>query len=337
MTIEYHKTDRFQDNKLLCDILDKLRHLLRPVQDSLPDVATTQYPVLSIIGNPRSGSTLLLQFLASTGAFSYPSNVLTRFAYAPYIGALIQQMLFNPDYDFNGDFADIQSDINFDSNLGKSKGALASNEFQHLFRNYIPSEDIRYLSELDLSRCNCQGILNAFASIESVFNKPFVTKAVLLEFNIPYFQKQLPNIMWTWIRRKPQFIMQSVLLARENYYGTREAWWSVKPKEYSSLKQMDIYHQIAGQVYFTDQAIERGLEAVSENNKIIVDYEAFCQNPNEIFGKVTDKYGILGTKLDSKKKGPSNFDSSNEIRLPLKDVDLLDSAYNDFKSRIIIL
>ena len=90
-----------------------------------------------IIGPPRSGTTVFLQFLASTGHFSSPSNLLTRFSYAPYIGVLVQKMLLN-SFDPHGDFVDIRSAPSFDSELGKSKGAFATNEFFHFENQFNP-------------------------------------------------------------------------------------------------------------------------------------------------------------------------------------------------------
>ena len=39
----------------------------------------TSATVVLVVGGPRSGSTVMMQWLASSGVFAYPSNLLSRF------------------------------------------------------------------------------------------------------------------------------------------------------------------------------------------------------------------------------------------------------------------
>lgn len=329
---EIHKSEQFRSNNKLNALLSELKELLLPVQMKIDCPSQPQWPVGCIIGNPRSGSTLLLQFMASTGVFAYPTNVLTRFSYAPYVGALIQKMLFNSEYDFHGDFADIQSQINFASDLGKSKGALATNEFQHFFRNYMPNFDIEWLNDDVLKKVDCKALTKGLASIEKAFERPFVTKANILQYNLEYFAPKISSLFYMHIKRVPIFIMQSILISREKYYGTRNIWFSIKPKEYEQLKDKDLYHQIAGQVYFTERAIEDGLQCVSDRNQLTIEYESLCKEPKAVYNLIVEKYAVLGCDLPSVYKGQKSFICANKIHLPQKEIDSLQSAYDDFAS-----
>lgn len=334
---EASKSKQFRANDKLNALLSEMKELLSPVQMAINCPSQTQWPVSCIIGNPRSGSTLLLQFMASTGVFSYPTNVLNRFAYAPYIGALIQKMLFDPEYDFHGDFADIQSHINFASDLGKSKGALATNEFQHFFRNYMPNFDIELLDDDALKKVDCKALTRGLASVEKVFNQPFATKANILQYNMEFFAREIASLFYLYIKRVPIFVMQSILISREKYYGTQNIWWGPKPKEYEQLKDMDLYHQIAGQVYFTEMAIGDGLRYVSDTKQLTIKYESFCEDPKAVYMWIVEKYAVLDCDLDPEYNGPKSFVCGNKIRLPQEEIDLLQSAYNDFASGKITL
>lgn len=128
-------------NLKLDEVIAQLCDLLQPIQNRVTAIEgrKPQWPVSMIIGCPRSGTTLLLQFMAKTGNFAYPSNLLARFAYAPYIGILIQEMIFNKNYWHQNDFYDVESDFEFSSDLGKSKGVLAPNEFFHFWRRFMPN------------------------------------------------------------------------------------------------------------------------------------------------------------------------------------------------------
>lgn len=326
------RTEHFKHNAGLNHLLDELRTLLAPVQGAI-QAGYPSFPVGTIVGIPRSGTTLFLQWLSSLGCFSYPSNVLTRFAYAPYIGALVQQMLFDPDLDYHGDFSDLRSGINHSSELGKSKGALACNEFQHFFRTFMPNFDLEWLDESALKQTDSQGISNGLASIEKAFGKPFMTKGSLLQLNIRHFADRIPSLFWLHISREPLFVMQSILRARENYYGNRNTWWSSKPKEYDQLKEMDIYHQIAGQVYFTDKSIKEGLESIPDSKSLTIKYEDFCAEPEMYYDRIYKKYSELGCELPKEYRGAASFKVSNKISLPSSDIDALQEAYNEFNSQ----
>jgi hypothetical protein len=329
------KVDRRQKisrNDKLDELLDELKKLLSPIQKKINIPAKSNWPIGLIIGCPRSGSTLFLQFLASTKVFSYPTNVLGHFAYAPYIGALIQKLIFDPAYDNHEAFKDIHSELNFESCLGKSKGAMATNEFQHFFRNHMPNFDIQHLSDLELKKVNCTEIMRGLISIQHAFLKPFVTKAGLLQYNIEYFHSQLDNVIWLQVKRDPLMAMQSIFLAREQYHGEKNKWWSVKPKEYEFLKTMDIYHQIAGQVFFTEKAISAGLRTINPSNHASIHYKDLCQKPEQIYEMIRAKFNNLGCPITHKYTGPSHFEYSCHDRLPPSELREFEKAFYSFEN-----
>ncbi len=95
---------------------------------------------------------------------------------------------------------------------------------------------------------------------------------------------------------------------------------------------MDLYQQIAGQVYFTEMAIEDGLQYVSERNQLTIDYESLCEDPKAVYKQIVEKYAVLGCDLNPEYNGSKSFVCSNKIHLPKKDIDSLQSAYDNFAS-----
>lgn len=326
---EKNRTERFQPNAKLGQLIGELVPLLKPLQSSLK-FDQPKWPVAFIVGNSRSGTSVFFQWMASLGCFSYPTNFLARFAYAPYIGALIQQMLFNPDYDYQGEFSDIQSELNYSSDLGKSLGALATSEFQHFFRNYVPTFEIRNLSDEEIAQIDYDALARGLASIEAAFNQPFVTKANLLQYHAQLSAQKLPQVFWIHLKRDPLMTMQSLLLSRERYYGTRDTWWSCKPKEYPELSKLDVFRQVAGQVFYTNQAIEHELLGVGKDHCMSVQYEEFCKHPVRYYEEIVGKYSDLGYTLDHNYRGPENFECANRKKLPDTELELLKNAYDWF-------
>ena len=98
------RTVEFQRNQQLDELLQELANALGPINENLSlTFHEPKYPTLLLAGVPRSGTTVFMQTLAKTGCFAVPTNLLSRFYYAPYLGAKIQQLLTDPRFDFNGE------------------------------------------------------------------------------------------------------------------------------------------------------------------------------------------------------------------------------------------
>jgi hypothetical protein len=127
-------------------------------------------------------------------------------------------------------------------------------------------------------------------------------------------------------------VMQSILQARERFYGDRALWWSVKPKEYEQLKDMDFYHQIAGQVYYTDRALAEQMLGIPERNKLVIAYEAFCADPKSVARALNEKYAGFGLNLDMPIDKVDVLEPQNHVRVEAEDIRQLKKAYEAFES-----
>lgn len=330
-----YKKDRkveFQSNPKLDALINRLKFLLEPIQalENRKYIAP-KHPIVLILGLSRTGTTLLTQILAASNKFAYPTNFLSRFAYAPLIGALIQEMIFNPEYDFRGELSDIQSAIDFESDLGKTSNALGISEFFHFWRKFFPNYEPSHLVDNELELVDVNRMRSEIASIESVFDKPFMSKGKMLQFNVNFFLQRIPEILFIHIKRQPRYVMQSILQSRRRYYGRDDIWWSVKPKEYEWLSSMDHFYQIAGQVLFTKKEIDEQLAEVEENRKIICHYEDLCANPQGLYNELQKKVKEQGYNLDTYYFDES-FTPGNSIRIDKNEIYQLEKAYDDLSS-----
>jgi hypothetical protein len=107
------------------------------------------------------------------------------------------------------------------------------------------------------------GFLREVAAIEAVFDMPFAMKGTMTNWNIPYMADILDKVLVIYIRCNPFYVMQSLLKARLDFYGGLRAWHSYKLPEYFFSKKRNPYEQVAGQVYFTKVAVEKGLAKVA--------------------------------------------------------------------------
>ena len=262
------------------------------------------HPVVLIVGAPRSGTTLLLQWLASTGKFAYPTNLLSRFYGAPYIGALIQEMLTK--HDFRGEIFDLRPEIPFESRLGKTRGVLAPNEFWYFWRRFFHFGEIQKLTEEELRTVDVDTFLAEIAAVESVFAKPFAMKGMIAQWNLSFLDRSFPRVLFLHIRRRPLENARSLLDARRDYFGDERAWYSFKPPEYGDLTGLEPLEQVTAQVFWTNRAVEEGLAGVAPDRKLAVSYEDFCEDAAGVWKKLAEKLSSQGYDPGSY-AGPRSF------------------------------
>lgn len=276
------------------ELISELNNRLASVQCGVNQEARENLgPTTYILGCPRSGTTALLQYLANSGSWTFPTNLLTRFSRSTYIGTLVQELLFNPNYGL------VKQDncIDFTSDYGRSSGALNANEFFHFFRRFFPNNEISHLSDNLLKQVDTEELEKEIRSICQITQKPFLTKGLMLQFNLGYFFKKMPNSIFLFIKRDEEFVMQSIYKARIKESGDIKKWWSAKPKEYENLLAKSTEEQIAGQVYYTNKAIEHGLENIPSDNKLVITYEDFINDPAGLYSDLLLKYQALGFPL----------------------------------------
>ena len=334
--MQLERRQEFERNEKLEGLLQEINNILEIAEDRILErYHMPRYPVILIVGCGRSGSTLMLQWLAHTGRFAYPTNLLSRFYAAPYIGAKIQQMLTDPQFNFRNEFADFHNEIQFSSMLGKTQGTFAPNEFWYFWRRFFPYEEIQYLDAEALRKTNKSKFASELAAIESVFDKPLALKGLIINWNIPFLSSILDKVLFIHITRHPLYNAQSLLEARTSFFGSWRQWYSFKPIEYENLKDLDPYEQVAAQVYFTNRAIEKGLAQIDNSRWIKVSYEEFCKAPAELFNQILKKFAQQDYKVKWNYTGLKYFQSTNQIKLNKKYLNRIIGAWKIFSGKNI--
>lgn len=329
-TMRDGRSPQFQRNGALEVLLTELNAALRVADAVLAKSdGRPEMPVVLVVGGPRSGSTVTMQFLASTGSFAYPTNLLSRFYAAPAVGARIQAMAFDPELNFRDELADLGAPITFESDLGKTTGARQPSEFWYFWRRFFPLEEPRKLSAEEIRRTDRSGFLAGLASMEEVLRKPLALKAALLLLDLPLLVEILDRVVLVDIRRHPFFQSQSLLLARRRYFGNDEQWYSVKPPEWRWLRELDPYHQVAGQVLYLRRHVDSALAIAGPERSVVMDYDVFCRAPNHLYAELGSRLSDLGYDLDSRHAGPSQLENRDSVRVGPEERDALLDAWHD--------
>jgi len=291
------------------NIFPELEKVLgRSEKTVLDNFSAPQKKVYLIVGCARSGSTLLYQYLAKSGYFFYPTNFLSRFYYAPYIGYRLQQTLI--DFDEKGEiFQKIGDENNFSSDLGKTIGPKAAHEFWYFWNRFFSFKDLQVLSKDEINKIDWGTFLKELHALEVAANKPILMKAMNLNWNLLDLYKYIPNVHFIYIKRDIIYNAQSLLKARQSFFGNKTEWYSFKTPNYHDLKTKPQEEQVVEQVFENNNSIEKQLVNISSNNKTIIKYSDFCKNPLNV---ITE----LDIDVQNKDKMVKSFQNGNIQKLP---------------------
>jgi len=324
------RQENLNPNEKLITLLQEINGFIGPAEERILQdykYSMPNYPVTFIVGASRCGTTLLMQWLANSGYFSYPTNLLSRFYEAPYIGAKIQLLLTSEKYNYNNELLDFSTQVPYESSLGKTQGALSPNGFWFFWRRFLPIHSPQYMDEAELAKIDHEGLTAELAAFEDVFKKPVVMKGLFFVFNIPYLSSIINNALFIYLKRHPFYNIQSLLDARIKNFGYRDQWYSVKPQQYETLKDLKPIQQVAGQVYYTNKAIQDGINQIPSANSLIINYEDFCQDPKTAFSQIEEKFSLLGFPSNWTYSGPEKFRSTNHNRLSEDEAKQVVDAY----------
>ena len=330
-----NRTEKYARVSALEALLKDLNGNLASANENYLEDSAEQFSKIFLMGPLRSGSTLFMQWLSSSGLVAYPTNLLSRFFGAPLVGAKIQQLLTDPQYNFRNEILDFNSEINFSSDNGKTKGALAPNEFWYFWRRFLPFGELDYMPSDELrEKANLTGFRDELNALANIFEKPFAMKAMIMNQNISELAEQFEKSLFIWIRRDPIFNIQSALEARKRQYGDINTWYSFKIKEYPELKDLDPLESVAGQIAAINRSVEEGISKFPENRKLVVQYEDFCQRPEHYFNEITRRLveqGSLSEAAVPDYQGEKSFSNTNVWRLEEYSFEAAVSAYDKFQ------
>lgn len=320
--------DSFTRNVDLEALLSQINGYLRHAEQAQPEPPPLQYPLILLVGAPRSGTTLFMQWLQATRRIAVPTNLISRFYAAPAFGVMLQRLLFDPNYRYR-DELDLATDTEpgFGSTLGKSKGPLGHNGFFFFWREFFPLAESRPLSDEDLARVDTESLRRACARFAASVEMPLAMKAYLVQYHVRLLEQALGRVLLVHITREPTAVMSSLLQVRRTLYGDESRWWGCRPPGIDALADAEPALQVAGQVALTDKSIRAELATIPAHKQFTVRYEELCDAPAQVWKQLRARI-VQGSanpaeaesRLGGYYAGPASFQrsttaSANEANL----------------------
>jgi hypothetical protein len=242
---------------------------------------TLERPVVFILGLPRSGTTLVYQYVVHRLEVAYWTNGVGRHPRAPVVTTFLEKRRGPHVSDFR-------------SHYGKVLGTTAPREAGSVWGRFFDLE--RRMRFEDLGPQDAARLRNLVAATQRAFGgAPFVNKNVKHMLRIDALARVFPESLFLVVRRRAQDAALSILRARAAANDPRR-WWSVRIPDWERLLPLPLEEQVAAQVRGLRQQLAADLAALPRERVLELDYERFCREPDATLGPLRRMLGALGER-----------------------------------------
>ncbi len=248
-------------SKFFLKCLDKL--LCTTISDS------PKSPQIFMVGLPRSGATLVYQYIIHRFHVAYFTNGAGNRPYAPCLTIFLQKK-FRKHY---------ISD--FKSNFGRIAGPMAPREAGRIWQFFF--EPDKYQNYEDIDEVKRRSLYKLVSCVQKIFGDvPFVNKNVRNSLHIDALSKIFPKSYFLVVERNVEDVALSILRARKLTHGDYNLWFSVKPRNYEQIKNLSVPEQIFHQIKDITECINENIEKLPKERVRKIKYEDFCNNPEGV-------------------------------------------------------
>ncbi len=242
---------------------------------------TLERPVVFILGLPRSGTTLVYQYVVHRLEVAYWTNGVGLHPRAPVVTTFLEKRRGPHVSDFR-------------SRYGKVLGTTAPREAGSVWGRFFDLEQRTGFD--DLGPQEAARLRNLVAATQRAFGgAPFVNKNVKHMLRIDALARVFPESLFLVVRRRAQDTALSILRARAASHDPKR-WWSVRIPDCERLLTLPVEEQVAAQVRGLRQQLAADLAALPGERVLELDYERFCREPDAALGPLRRMLGALGER-----------------------------------------
>jgi len=262
------------------------------------DVDLDSLPILFIVASPRTGSTLIYQYLINRFGAWYVSNFVdAQFSTVPAVGVALELSLTPRVH------------VGYESSYGKTEGLFAPSEGSHLFRNWFGGEHPSQTCSSKVLPGMQEHFISTMKCIHRLTGRALLMKNAWNCFRIEELARILPSSHFVWIRRDIRASAVSDLEARHRRGGPN-VWNSATTTNYKEIQKRPYWEQVVEQQYEYNKAVGKDLREFREGHYIEMWYEGLCSNPESVASKVEAYFAALGLPIEARSKRIPVFEAS---------------------------
>lgn len=261
------------------------------------------YKPIFILGAPRCGSTLIYQNIVNTLDVAYLSNLHCYWFGAPWL----LERLTNASANFRNNPV-------YRSRLGFTKGMYAPSEcgeFWYRFFRRFP----QYVDKQSVNNKKMKDLRIAMHAFLQASEKPVIIKNLLNALRLEPIIDTLPESIFIVIHRDEKDIAHSILEARKKMNGNYNDWFSLQPPNINDLRLLPPEKQVIHQIRSTYKLIEDAEKLYPDNPFFHINYEDFCQSPNDSIQSVKNFLIQNNTVVQQVGKSKSTFEMRSDVRI----------------------
>lgn len=265
-----------------------------------------RFPPLFVVGAPRSGTTLIFQYLLNAYRVAYLPNLSKRFPRACVTAAMLTRL--RP-----------KAPVPFASRFGILEGAGAPSDGWEVFHRWFPRSDY----SIPVDETKLHELRSIVALLEGLYGGPFLNKNISNSLRIGELGRLFPNAIFLHVQRNIPSTTDSILRAREVHSTEVNEWWGTPPPlslrgEFESELQ-----RVVTQVWGIRHHIHQQFESLPPDQARTVHYEDFCQEPKFLEAWVMKAFSTQGTELHRRDQElPVSFTARENDRV--RDPEFLD-------------
>jgi len=240
-------------------------------------------PQIFILGLPRSGATLVYQYIIHRLHVAYFTNSAGNRPFLPCLTIAIQKIFRKP---YVSDFK---------SNYGRIAGPMAPREAGKIWNRFFLPD--KYQRAEDIDEASKKKLYSIITCIQKIFGDvPFVNKNVRNSLHVHALSKIFPNSRFLVVERNLEDVALSILRGRKLIHGDHRIWFSVKPRNYEEIKNLPVPQQIFQQIKDVTLCIKESIKELEPERVKIINYEDFCKNPEIVIENFKDVFNNVKIK-----------------------------------------
>lgn len=269
-------------------------------------------PIILVCGPPRSGTTLVAQYLINTFEVCYLNNLTSLFPRSP--------ILANRWF---GRYARLRPGP-YAAYYGKSRGLSDPNDALYVWDRWLGSDRHRVPTRLE--RGAEQLMPRFFGALETHYGLPVVNKVNRLNTCAHLVAEHLENAWFLCVRRDPLMLAQSLYVAREEIGGDLGRAYGVQHPDRNKKDPVD---DVCRQVVFHERQAREQQRLLGERRFRIIQYEEFCERPFALARAVSDEPGGLAWRGSPEEAGKQVFRVSQKQKLPTETFERMRQRLSD--------